>query len=304
MEANPGTLTKLYLSDLVSLGINRLSLGVQSTHTAELRLLERQHTFLDVLQSVTWARQAGLNNLNLDLIFGIPEQELDSWQCTIKLVTDLAPEHLSLYALTIEQGTPLAYWVDHGLLPKPDTDQAADMYEWVMEWLPAQGWNQYEISNWARDDTAGKSFACVHNLQYWRNLAYLGFGAGAHGYAEKVRTENVLSPITYIQCFKEFSSIEGFAFPRTPATRSLLPVDRTAEIAETMMMGLRLVEDGISDLAFTNRFGSSLEAVFHEPITRLSTQGLVEWFQRGEDRSLRLTPRGRLLGNRVFIEFI
>ena len=304
LEANPGTLTRSYLRDLASLGINRLSLGVQSANLEELRLLERQHNFLDVLQSVTWARQAGLTNLNLDLIFGIPEQEIASWQCTLKLVTDLAPEHLSLYALTIEHGTPFANWMDRGLLSQPDTDLAADMYEWAMDWLPARGWNQYEISNWAQDDATGMSFACQHNLQYWRNLPYLGFGAGAHGYAGKVRTENVLSPAAYIGRFKEHPGIEGLNFPNTPATRFFESVDRSSEIAETMMMGLRLVEEGVSDQAFTTRFGSTLDEVFLEPITRLFAQGLVEWCQRGQDRSLRLTPRGRLLGNRVFIEFI
>jgi len=222
----------------------------------------------------------------------------------LELVTDLAPEHLSLYALTIEHGTPFAHWVERGLLSQPDTDQAADMYEWVMEWLPARGLTQYEISNWARDNAMGKSFACLHNLQYWRNFTYLGFGAGAHGYAENVRTANVLSPAAYIKCFTDYPGIKGYSFPKTPATLTFEPVGRAAEIAETMMMGLRLVEEGISDRVFTARFGSSLESFFHEPITRLSAQGLVEWHQIDKDRSLRLTRRGRLLGNRVFIEFI
>ncbi len=304
LEANPGTLTSSYLRDLASLGINRLSLGVQSTNSAELRLLERQHTYDDVLQSIAWARQVGFKNLNLDLIFGLPEQKMVSWQRTVRLVTDLAPEHLSLYALTIEQGTPFGIWLERGLLSKPDLDQSADMYEWAMEWLPAKGWHQYEISNWAREDARGIHYACQHNLQYWRNLPYLGFGAGAHGYAAQVRTQNVVLPADFIRRFQDQPGAEGFGFPRTPATLSITVVDRDAEIAETMMMGLRLVNEGVSNQAFMERFGQSLEEVFDDPITRLSTQGLLEWHQRGEDRCLRLTPRGRLLGNRVFVEFI
>jgi oxygen-independent coproporphyrinogen III oxidase len=304
LEANPGTLTRAYLNNLASLGINRLSLGVQSANSNELRLLERQHNFTDVLQSITWARQAGFFNLNLDLIFGLPEQEMATWKRTLLLATDLMPEHLSLYALTIEQNTPFGHWIERGVLSQPDNDQAADMYEWAMECLEAKGWNQYEISNWARSDAQGNSFSCQHNLQYWRNFSYLGFGAGAHGYARNIRTENVLSPAVYIKRFKDLPSSNNLVFPGTPATKSLTPVDRATEIAETMMMGLRLVEEGVSDRAFMTRFNSTLDDVFHEAITRLSVQGLLEWRQAGQRRSLCLTHRGRLLGNRVFIEFI
>ncbi len=304
LEANPGTLTSSYLRDLAVLGINRLSLGVQSANLGELRLLERQHDYFDVMQSVAWARKAGLKNLSLDLIFGLPEQDMTSWQHTLQLGTDLVPEHLSLYALTIEQDTPFGHWIDRGLFSQPDADQAADMYEWAMEWLTIKGWSQYEISNWAKVDNRGNSYECQHNLQYWHNFSYLGFGAGAHGYAATERTENVLTPSAYIKCFQNHPGIDGFFFPRTPATVSYRSVDRDAEIAETMMMGLRLVEEGVSEQGFQSRFGLSMGDVFHDPITRLSALGLLEWHVRGEEACLRLTPRGRLLGNQVFVEFI
>jgi len=304
LEANPGTLTRAYLGELMALGINRLSLGVQSVHPGELRILERQHDYFDVLNAVKWARQAGIMNLNLDLIFGLPEQVLSSWQRSLCLATGLAPEHLSIYSLTIEQDTPFGYWLVHGLLSQPDPDQAADMYEWAMDLLAEKGWQQYEISNWARKDENGSLFSCHHNLQYWRNLPYLGFGAGAHGYIEQVRTENVLSPAAYIKRFKDHLTTSGSVFPNTPATLSTTLVDRDTEIAETMMMGLRLVEEGVSEQAFAVRFGESLDALFHEPIARLTAHGLVEWLHLETDRRLRLTPRGRLLGNQVFVEFI
>ena len=178
LEANPGTLTPAYLNGLRRLGVNRLSLGVQSANPFELRMLERQHDYSDVIQSVAWARQAGFDNLSLDLIFGLPGQTMAVWQNTLALVGALQPEHLSLYALTLEHGTPMQHWVDRGLMLEPDGDAAADMYEWAGDYLDRQGFGQYEISNWARRMPGGGLRACRHNLQYWRGLPYLGFGAG------------------------------------------------------------------------------------------------------------------------------
>ena len=191
LEANPGTVDQAYLAGLRALGVNRLSLGVQSSHAWELKLLDRLHTFDDVIAVVRMARDAGFDahsfGLNLDLIFALPHQTMPAWQATVQRVLALEPDHLSLYALSLEQGTPLRSWVYRGLLPMPDADLAADMYLWAAETLSAHGYEQYEISNWARSNfilhpsSLIPDFACLHNLQYWRNLPYLGFGAGAHG---------------------------------------------------------------------------------------------------------------------------
>lgn len=313
LEANPGTLSPNYLGALHGLGFNRISLGVQSANPGELRLLERQHDYPDVIRSVTWARQAGFDNLNLDLIFGLPEQSLASWQHSLERVLDLRPEHLSLYALSLEHGTPFGHWARRGLLSTPDPDRAAEMYEWASERLEQKGYTQYEISNWARDDhpsrdqapTRNPSYTCRHNLQYWRNLPYLGLGAGAHGYAAGQRTINTLAPAAYIQRLGEAKPDQPF--PTTAAAQSSQAIDRETEIGETMMMGLRLVREGISNATFRERFGQSLTAVFPDQIARLSRQGLLEWARTGpEDEAdvLRLTKRARLLGNRVFMEFI
>ncbi len=334
LEANPGTLSPEYLHALHALGVNRLSLGVQSANPGELRLLERQHDFPDVIRSVTWARQAGFDNLSLDLIFGLPEQSLASWQRSLERVLDLQPEHLSLYALTIEHGTPFGHWARRGLLSAPDPDAAAEMYEWASERLERSGYAPYEISNWARadapgpagqaaqrvtpaDDTTSPALACRHNLQYWHNLPYLGLGAGAHGYAAGQRTINTLSPQAYIQRLSgQAAPTTGDAplaepatsagrppFPITAATQSAQPIDRAAEIGETMMMGLRLVREGVSDAVFQARFGQSLREVFPKQIEHLQRQGLLEWAGPDGDR-LRLTRRARLIANRVFVEFI
>src|SRR3972149_5192297 len=150
LEANPGTVGLPYLEGLRALGVNRLSFGVQSAHPSELKLLDRLHSFDDVVQAVRWARTAGFVNLNLDLIFGIPHQTLNMWQETLTRVLALQPEHLSCYALSLEHGTPMRSWVYRGLLPMPDSDLAAEMYEWASETLEAHGFVQYEISNCAR----------------------------------------------------------------------------------------------------------------------------------------------------------
>jgi oxygen-independent coproporphyrinogen-3 oxidase len=301
MEANPGTLSLSYLGELHSLGFNRLSLGMQSANPQELRLLEREHQVGEVIQAVAWARQAGFDNLNLDLIFGLPYQSLESWQHTLMFAMKLRPQHFSLYALTLEHGTPMQHWTARGLLSEPDPDLAAEMYEWAGDALQDSGYSQYEISNWASQAGDGAIHSCRHNLQYWRNLPYLGIGAGAHGYASGVRTANVLAPAAYIRrCTEEPAS----TFPCTAATVTSTQVDRAAEMGETMMMGLRLVQEGVSDRVFRSRFGQGLEQVYGEQIERLIRLGLLEWMGERENARLRLTARGRLLGNQVFMEFI
>ncbi len=319
VEANPGTLNRVYLHGLRSLGIDRLSLGVQSANPEELRLLERQHDYQDVIQSVTWARQAGFKNLNLDLIYGLPQQRMETWQHTLELALGLYPEHFSLYALTLEHGTPLANWAQRGLIADPDVDLAADMVEWASERLEMAGYQQYEISNWARTnrgrdidrlpsgcpDTETPWLACRHNLQYWRTLPYLGLGAGAHGFAGGVRTVNVLAPQAYIQrCLPDGSrSGASLPFPQTPATQVVQPVDRTTEQGDLMMMGLRLTREGVSKDGFRARFGESLLDVYGRQIERLIKVGLLEWDPNTGD-ILRLTARGRMVGNQVFLEFV
>lgn len=297
LEANPGTLSLEFLQALRDLGINRLSLGMQSANAFELALLERQHDFGDVIRAVAWARKAGFENLNLDLIFGLPQQSQETWRHSLELALDLKPEHLSLYALTLEHGTPMQHWAVRGLISEPDPEAAADMYEWASARLAEAGFRQYEISNWARLDPHGDLLACRHNLQYWRGLPYLGLGAGAHGYANGVRTVNVLAPAAYIE---RLSSGGRGAFPCTPATLSARKVTTEDELGETMMMGLRLVEEGVGDTEFSSRFGRSLRQVYGPQIERLQSLGLLEW--AGE--RLRLTERGRLLGNQVFVEFV
>jgi oxygen-independent coproporphyrinogen-3 oxidase len=305
LEANPGTVSREHLDQLRQTGVSRLSLGMQSANAEELQLLERKHTFSDVLIAVGWARQAGFTNLNLDLIFGLPKQQLSAWLASLEAAVALQPDHLSLYALTLEHGTPLYLKVTTGSLPEPDPDLAADMYEIARDRLQSAGYNHYEISNWARDTIMGDSYSCRHNLQYWRGLPYLGVGAGAHGFINHYRTVNVATPKAYIHRMENDPSAShaGDSIPRTPATIETNFIDREAEMGEFMMMGLRLVEEGVSRRTFRQRFGVSLKDRYAAQIDRLISLGLLEW--AGEQyQLLRLTRKGHLLGNLVFKEFI
>jgi oxygen-independent coproporphyrinogen III oxidase len=298
IEANPGTLNKGYLNNLFNLGINRLSLGMQSAINQDLQFLERQHSPEEVIQAVAWARQGGFENVSLDLIFGLPGQSLSSWKTSLALALSLQPEHLSLYSLTIEHGTPMANWVNRGLVSEPDPDLAADMYEYACDRLEQQGYGHYEISNWAKMSDTLVNRQCRHNLQYWRTLPYLGLGAGAHGFAAGVRTVTTLTPAGYIKRMREAEI--GLVFPKTPATISMRKLTEDELIGEFMLMGLRLLQEGVSEDTFRLRFGLSLGEKFHMVICKLLTDGLVKW----EKKSLRLTSKGFLLANRVFLEFI
>lgn len=339
MEANPGTCSFAHLLDLHSIGINRISYGVQSANTEELRMLERAHNFFDVIEAVTSARKAGFDNLNLDLIYGLPEQTLQTWQTTVKRILDLHPEHISAYALTLEHGTPFGRWSSKGYLPLPDPDLAAEMYEWTGEILEANGYIQYEISNWAkqkdeggrlmdevmtREDSAfilhDSSFACQHNLQYWRGLPYLAFGAGAHGYAHGYRYSNVLRIKTYIDRLTNYQSTNyqstnyqstNYQFPLSPATVNHHKQSIKDDMSEFMLTGLRLIQEGVGEEEFQKRFGQSVCEVYGNEIDELLKLGLIEWvnntplpMEEGLGARIRLTRRGRLLGNKVFIRFI
>jgi len=305
LEANPGTVSPGYLRDLRGMGVNRLSLGMQSAQAEELILLGRQHQLEEVAQAVRWARQAEIENLNLDLIFGLPGQSLGGWQGTLAMALSLQPDHLSLYALTLEAGTPLAQWVDRGLAPEPDGDLAADMYEMASERLERAGFLAYEISNWARLHPHLGAMTCRHNLQYWRSLPYLGFGAGAHGFAGGVRTVNIASPAGYIQAMAADPMAAGGgqpAFPASPAAEQATRLTPETMMSEYMLMGLRLAEEGVSGEDFERRFGVSLAERYGQVIEPLARLGLLEWLDGGG--RLRLSRRGRLLGNVVFRDFV
>ena len=299
-EANPIELDLNYLSGLHDAGINRLSIGMQSVVKKELEILERLQHPEDVSQAVLNSKNARFKNINLDLIYGIPTQTLRSFQLSVKSAVSLKPQHLSIYGLSLEQSTPLAQKIQKGLIPEVNEDMAGDMYAWIMERMHTMGFRQYEISNWALEDN-DIDFRCFHNLQYWRNRDYLGIGAGAHSFIESRRWSNTNLIQNYIgSIFKDKLSSE-FGHMAIAEHKQLSKMDI---IKETLMMGLRLTEEGINTEQFTKRFSLKIEDIYFDQIEKLMALGLIEYKSFNKSRILRLTKKGRMLGNQVFLEFI
>jgi oxygen-independent coproporphyrinogen III oxidase len=296
LEANPGTLDMEKLRRLRSLGINRLSIGAQSFNDAAVRRLNRGHTVRETLEIFDQARQAGFDNINLDLIYSLPLQTLDEWRETLERALMLAPEHLSLYALKVEEGTGLQRQIKRGIYTMPDDDLAADMYELAEELLEANGYAQYEISNWARKLGGVSAPKSRHNLTYWRNEPYYGFGAGAHSCIGGERYWNASPPLEYIQRIQRGET----------AVAGRESISRELEMAETMILGLRLNE-GITFAAFEDRYGVDAREKYARPLREVLELELIETVKSGAEGAdnpfgsgVRLTPRGRLLSNEVF----
>jgi oxygen-independent coproporphyrinogen-3 oxidase len=286
LEANPRTVDAERLCGLRALGITRLSLGVQSLEEEELRLLGRIHSPDQAVEAFSGARWAGFDNINMDLIYGLPGQSTVAWQVTLDRALALEPEHLSLYALTVEEGTRLATEIADGAMPKPDPDIAAEMYDLAERQLSAAGYAHYEISNWARP----AEMACRHNLAYWRNEPYLGIGAGAHSWYNRRRWANVAAPAEYTaRVLNGQDPIE--------AEETIGP---ELEVGETMMMGLRLLEEGVAFESFRRRFGFDLRQHFAQALAELAELDLIV----ADQERIRLSQRGHLLANQVFLRFL
>ncbi len=284
-EANPGTVDEAKLAAMRQAGFNRLSLGAQARQDHLLERLGRIHRAPEVEESVRAARRSGFDNLNLDLMYGLPGQTLADWRDTLDWAVSLGPEHISAYSLIIEPGTPFGALHERGLLTLPGEDLEAAMDEMVLETLPKSGLEAYEVSNFART-----GHRCRHNLVYWHNEEYLGLGPGAFGFLGGERSWNLRRPQDY-----EAALLEQDRLPVEDRERP----DPATSMGETVMLGLRLTE-GLELERFRRRFGRSLQEVYSEPLQRLVGLGLLE---RGPGH-VRLTRRGRQVGNRVFAEFL
>ena len=288
MECNPNGLTAERLDGYRSAGVNRLSIGAQTLDRRGLRTLGRQHEADDVLASLEAAHGVGFDNVSLDFIFGWPNQALDTWRRDLEGVLSLPhpPEHLSLYSLIVEPGTPYADAAARGILAMPDDDATADMYEMAITVLEHAGWNHYEVANWAREPEGYSR----HNAIYWQHGDYLGIGAGAHGTVGARRTMNHLLPERWcaaVEAGEETAS-------------NVETIDPVTARAETMMLGLRLLDQGVNADAFAARHGVSLNDVFGRQIAELSGIGLLDVGEEG----VRLTGRGLLLANDVIARFL
>lgn len=321
IEANPGTIDVEgeRLAMAYEAGANRISFGVQAYQPHLLQALGRIHTAADVERAVAAARHAGFTNINLDLMYGLPGQTPADFHETLEWALSLGPTHISAYSLIVEEGTPFYVAYEAGRLHLPPEEAEEAMFQEALARLGAAGFEQYEVSNFARP-----GYRCQHNLVYWRNQFYLGLGCGAHSYLELAEPLANLGPprpgltASRVQGGSEIETAPGW--PRQhyrfwnlkhPGTyraaiqRGVLPVEAgeaigvDGEMAETMMMGLRLVE-GVAEERFARRFGRSLTDVWGATIQRLEAQGLME----RRDGHLRLTRRGLRLGNQVWMEFL
>ncbi len=289
LEANPGTLEYGHLDGLRAAGINRLSMGAQSFDAGLLRWMGRIHTPAEVEVAFRAARSAGFANINLDLIYALPGQTLAVWADTLDRALNLGPDHLSLYSLIVEEGTPLHRWVAQGRVRPVDEDLAADMYELARSRLAGAGFHHYELSNWSIP-----GHECQHNLTYWRNLPYVGLGAGAHGWYAGHRHAEARPINDYIARVEAARDVRVTGLPAL-ATVEDEYISPSLQMAETAMLGLRQV-DGLDLDEFSARFGRRFEDVFGSQLERVRMFGLLE--TRGD--RLCLSDRGLLLGNEVF----
>jgi len=284
LEANPGTLSSEQLAGLRAAGINRLSLGSQSFDAELLQTLGRIHTPEEIVQALRNARAAGFHSINLDFMFGLPGQTMQHWKTTLDRALALRPEHFSLYSLIVEEGTNFYTWANEGRIIPGDEDLCADMYEYADELLQAEGYENYEISNWALPGHQSR-----HNLTYWQNLPYIGMGAGAHSFFGGRRFSNVLDPQEYVRLLKKQQRPEAEGES----------VDHMQEMSETAFLGLRTAQ-GLHLPTFEERFAESFTQFVGSRLRSVEEAGLLDC----DHEYIRLSKRGRLLGNEVFLRIL
>ena len=282
MECNPGTVTKEALENYKVAGINRLSIGLQSTDNAILKELGRIHTFEQFLETFKWAREAGFANINVDLMSGLPNQTLEQYEESLLEVLKLDVEHISSYSLIVEEGTPFYKLYEEDKLSLPDEETERNMYYLTKEKLLAAGLLRYEISNYAKE-----GYECKHNVRYWVRADYLGIGLGASSMVDNVRFKNTEWLDEYLTDNKYMEKTDEQILSTTEC------------MEEFMFLGLRMTK-GVSKERFKETFGSSMEEIYGSVVIKLKEQGLLE----EEGDFIRLTEYGLDVSNRVWVEFL
>ncbi len=289
-ECNPCDVTAAYAEALAGSGINRVSLGMQSAIPEELKRMGRRHTSEQTADAVRFLQNAGIGNISLDLIYGYPGQTAENWRISLQYAVGMGARHISLYALSVEEGSALNRQLVSGKLSLPDEDLTVSMYETAAGFLSNRGFRHYEISNWAAD----RIYESRHNKQYWFVRPYYGFGAGAHGWIDHQRIRNEGRIEDYIAKINASDS-------RFPAAAEVIPQDCRTEMQDVMMLGLRMLREGITAERFSQRFGAEMEDVFHKELRHLEQMKLV---RREPDGRLLLAPDKVMVANRAFIEFV
>jgi len=285
VEANPGTVDEIYLAQLKAAGVSRISLGVQSFDDGLLRVIGRIHTAAEAARAFHAARRAGFTNISLDLMYGLPQQTLEDLKRSVAAAIALSPEHISVYGLTVEEGTPFAAAAEKGCLPLPQAEDEEAMYEHIVHPLPACGYRRYEISNFARP-----GFESRHNLSYWKNVPYLGVGAAAHSYLDGMRWANESDTAAYI------GALSAGAPVRTPEDAARTAANAMEEYA---FLALRTAE-GIDEQDFFRTFGVPVDVPYGTVIADLIAQGFLSRL----DGRIHLTERGMKFGNEIFYSFL
>ncbi len=284
IEVNPATIDMQGLEILQRAGFNRLSIGIQSLNDRELKILGRPHSSADAIHTVRLAREAGFANISIDLMYGLPDQDIMSWQDTLRKALTLAPEHLSLYELTIEKNTNFFRQLTKGNLQLPPEDDVLAMMEVTQQLITAAGLIRYEISNYAPPD-----FQCRHNINYWHNGAYIGLGPGAVASLDGTRYTSVADVEQFCDLLK--NGQEPWQEKET--------LEIETRFRETVIMGLRMTQ-GVSLDALRMRFDIDAAAYYGTTLTRLISQELLKL----DDERLRLTEQGLLLANTVMAELV
>ena len=284
IESNPGEVDLQYLTKLVKLGFNRISFGVQTFDDKALTMLHRSHNGEKAKQAVYEAKEAGFTDINIDLIYGLPRQSLEDIKRNLEIVKDLPINHISTYGLQVEVGTYLYHLVQKNLISIPSESIDESMYDTMMEGLKELGFERYEISNFAKDNSYSR-----HNLKYWHYVDYLGFGAGAHSFYDGIRRSNNRNVMPYIQ------SVDRYTMPTIDT--ETITVERAQE--DFCFLALR-TKWGLDEQKFEDRFGVSVHILFGNILEDLVTKGLLE-YQNG---SYHLSSEGAKHGNYVFSQFI
>ena len=288
IECNPSSAMRHKFSLYQKAGINRLSIGLQSADNDELRMLGRLHTSEEFLKCYQGARMEGFRNINIDLINCLPMQTLKTWKKTLRTVLMLKPEHVSVYNLIVEEGTPFAGMQQEGLLMLPSEEETLAIDSFTREYMEKMGYQRYEISNYAKP-----GYACRHNIGYWTEVPYIGFGLGASSFFDKLRWSNTRELSDYMAA--DFRREEGFSAVR----QEVHALSRKEMIEEFMFLGLRMSE-GVSETEFLLRFQRRIDLVYGEQLRKFSELGLLSH----EEGRWRFTPRGMDLSNAVLSEFL
>lgn len=284
LEANPATVNPRLLQEIRATGINRISIGIQSFSDRELQVLGRRHKARDAVEAVQDALRAGFDNVNIDLIFGVPGQSLNAWRDILVQATRLGPSHISAYLLQLDHDVPLAKLIRTGAIDMLDEDLEADLYGLTLAYLEKEGYRHYEISNFARP---GRE--CKHNMLYWQGYAYLGFGAGGVSFDGWRRFVNL--PLLQRYMAK-------LGRNQLPPREILENMSERQKVADAIITGLRMTE-GISQAEFQKRFGVDFMREYGQVIAACASQGLLS-FSRGR---LCLTPQAYFLSNQVLCRF-